>query len=448
MLGLGGGSAAGLLAGAQTNSTALGSATNAAAGLTLEPSARAQVAADVANAYALTYVLGVLLAVWFIPNIGPRLMGVNLREVCQEYERKSESGVKADYVNTAFRELTVRAYRLPPVLVGQTVGEVESRWPADQRVVIPRIRRADSVVEASATTKLRDGDVVAAAGRSSAFVADSNPLKDEVSDPTLLSMPAAAADLVLTKASLAGKSLRYIAQEVGARGIFLTGLRRGGREMPFTPSTVVERGDVLSVTGTKAEVERVANDVGFAVYPTSSTNLMLVAATIFVGGLIGLPSLIVGGITLSLSVSVGVLLAGLTLGYLRSVNPRFGGIPDASVVLLESMGLAAFVGCVGIQSGPGVIAALNSSAVSLLLAAALIVLVPPSLTILIGYYVAGFHPGILLGLCAGAGTSAPTLAALEKTAESKVPTLGYGMACAAGNVLMAVGGTLLVVMGT
>jgi putative transport protein len=57
------------------------------------------------------------------------------------------------------------------------------------------------------------------------------------------------------------------------------------------------------------------------------------------------------------------------------------------------------------------------------------------------------HPGILLGVCAGASTSAPALAELEKVAESKIPTLGYGLACAIGNVLFAVCGTLLVLFG-
>ena len=40
------------------------------------------------------------------------------------------------------------------------------------------------------------------------------------------------------------------------------------------------------------------------------------------------------------------------------------------------------------------------------------------------------------------------LAALERAAESRVPTIGYGMACAVGNVLTAVGGTLLVLTGS
>jgi putative transport protein len=293
---------------------------------------------------------------------------------------------------------------------------------------------------------LRAGDVVAAAGRSSCFVAGTSPLKEEVSDPALLTVPTVTADLVLTNKSRGGQTLLTLAEHVEARGIFLVALRRGGRELPFTASTIVERGDVLSVTGSAAEVDRVADEIGYAIYPSATTDLLSVAVAIFIGGIIGLPAVIVGGVPVSLSVPVGVLLAGLLLGHMGSVHPRFGRIPDASAMLLESMGLAAFVGCVGLQSGPGILTAVLDSGGSLLIAAALVALVPPIVTILVGYYLVRMSPGVLLGLCAGAGTSGPTLAALQKAADSKVPTLGYGMACAAGNVLMAVWGTLLVIM--
>ena len=171
----------------------------------------------------------------------------------------------------------------------------------------------------------------------------------------------------LTKKDVAGTSVRSIAAEFVPRGIFMSGLRRGGREMPFTPSTVVERGDVLNVTGNRAEIDRIGDEIGLAVYPTASTDVRLIAASIFLGGLIGLPALVMGGVTLSLGVSVGVLLVGLALGQLRAINPKFGKIPDASVILLESMGLASFVGCVGIQSGPGVISAQGGRLVQVLL---------------------------------------------------------------------------------
>jgi uncharacterized transporter YbjL len=44
------------------------------------------------------------------------------------------------------------------------------------------------------------------------------------------------------------------------------------------------------------------------------------------------------------------------------------------------------------------------------------------------------HPGTLLGICAGAGTSPSGFSALKTEARSQVPALGYGLTYAIGNV--------------
>ena len=272
-------------------------------------------------------------------------------------------------------------------------------------------------------------------------------LGDEVDDPELLDVPRVSADLVLTNRKISQSTLGALSEDVGARGVYLLRLRRAGRELPFTHATVVERGDVLTVTGAGANIARVADEIGFAEYPTSATDLMLVAAIIAVGGLIGLPTATFGRLELGLSAPVGVLLGGLTVGYLRSVNPRFGRIPDASLWLFESLGLAAFLALAGLSAGPALIDALRKAGPTLVVAGVVIALLPHVATILVGYYALRMHPGILLGVCAGAGTSAPALSQLEKAAGSRIPTLGYGVACAVGNVLLAFWGTLLVVAG-
>ena len=45
-----------------------------------------------------------------------------------------------------------------------------------------------------------------------------------------------------------------------------------------------------------------------------------------------------------------------------------------------------------------------------------------------------------------AGTSTPALAAIQDRAQSRVPALGYGMACAIGNVLLTLSGTIIVLL--
>jgi len=442
---LDGGTAAGLLAGAMTNSTVLGTAADAAAGLRLDPAAQERLAHSLATTYALTYVLGLVLIMWFLPHVGPRLMRVNLKDVSRDLERSLGLSAQTPSINAGHRAVEVRGYRLPASFDGLTVAELEGRWPPDHRAIVVRVRRGEALFDAVPGMRLHGGDAVALGGRSTALVGESNPLEhQEFHDPGLLEMPTVSADLLLTNRALAGQTLRVLADRLGARGIFLIALRRAGRELPFAASTPIERGDVLSVSGARAEIARVAAEVGYAEYPTTSTDLLLVATTITLGGLAGLVPVTVGGLRLSLSLSVGVLLAGLLLGHLRSRHPRFGRVPEASVRLFETMGLSAFLASVGLQAGPGAIAAARESGVALAVAATIIVLVPNLVGILIGRYALGMHPAIVLGVCAGAGTSGPTLAALEQAADSRVPSLGYGMACAVGNVVVAIGGALLV----
>jgi putative transport protein len=108
------------------------------------------------------------------------------------------------------------------------------------------------------------------------------------------------------------------------------------------------------------------------------------------------------------------------------------------------MGLSSFLALVALQAGPEAIAAFRASGASLVAASAFITVTSHLVAILVGRYAFGIHPGVLLGVCAGAGTSGPALAAIEREADSQVPTIGYGMGYAVGNVLTALGGTLLV----
>jgi putative transport protein len=443
------GTAAGLLSGALTNSTSLGTATDATASLALDAAARDRLAHNAATTYALTYLVGLVAVVGFLSYVAPRLMRVNLKTSSGELERSLGMPGKAQSMNSAYRPVLVRGYRLPAALDGRTVTEIERRWPAEHRAIVTRVRRGDALLDATPGMRLHDGDVVAVAGWSAALIGDINPLEEyELHDRGLLEIPMISADLVLTNRALAGQSLRLLADRIGARGIFLLGLRRGGRDLPVTPATIIERGDVLNVSGARAEVLRVAEEIGYAEYPTSATDLFLVGATIALGGLIGVVAFTVGGVTLKLSSPVGALLAGLTLGHLRSRHPRFGRIPEASAKLFESMGLASFLALVALQAGPEAIAAFRTTGVTLVVASASITVLSHLSAVLVGRYVIGMHPGVLLGVCAGAGTSGPALAAIEREAESQVPTIGYGMGYAVGNVLTALGGTLLVLTGS
>lgn len=439
-----GGTAAGLMSGALTSSTALGTATAAAS--SLDPAIGTQLANNVATAYAITYFLGTFLVVWFLPVVGPRLMRVDLHDACQKLEKEMGLIDKDPSVGSAYSEIIFRAYRLPAEYAGRAVSELEAHWPRGTRATVLRLRRGDTLIDATPELRVESGDILAVSGAQRALLDASSPLREEVLDAELLDIPIVSAELVLTHRRIAGMALEDIAREIGSRNVYLLRMRRAGRDLPFTQRTVLQRGDVMTVTGTQAEVARVAVEAGFVAYRTPETDLLLVATAISAGILVGLPTVTLGRVAIGLSAPVGVLLAGLVLGQLRSVNPRLGRIPDAAVWLFESLGLTGFLALVGMTAGPGLMAGLRSSGLALVACGVVITLLPHVVTILIGRYAFKMNPGILLGVCAGAGTSGPALAELEKTARSKIPTLGYGMACAIGNVLLAISGTMLVLL--
>jgi putative transport protein len=228
--------------------------------------------------------------------------------------------------------------------------------------------------------------------------------------------------------------------------VFARKLMRGGEEVPFGPLTKLERGDVVTVTGAKHHIDRVAADLGHAQWPSDATDLGPVALSIVVGGLVGLPALTFGRLEVGLSMFVGALLGGLIFGWLHSSHPRLGRVPAPALWLFDSIGLAGFLAVVGINAGPDFVRGVSQSGVALVVGSLAVTAVPHLVAIAAGRYLLRMHPGLVLGTCAGAGTSAPALAAVQEAANSKVPALAYGVSYAVGNVLLALWGSVIVLL--
>ena len=212
------------------------------------------------------------------------------------------------------------------------------------------------------------------------------------------------------------------------------------------PRLQIERGDILRIVGAKRHVEAAVKLLGFPDRPTNATDMAFVGWGIVLGGLVGIPAVVLAGVEIGLSLSVGVLLGGLVFGWLRSVQPRFGSIPEPALWLFESVGLAGFAAVVGISAGPDFVAGLERAGVWIVVAAAAIVVIAQTCAIFVGHRVFKMHPGVLLGVCAAAFTATPALAAIQEQAKSSVPTLGYGVSYAVGNVLLALWGTVIVAL--
>jgi putative transport protein len=447
LLGYDVGTAAGLLAGAFTESTVIGTAADAINRLDLPAAEKTALVNNIPVAYAVTYLIGTAFIVWFLPAVGPRLMGVNLGEEARKLQEQmagaddSEAGVQS-----AFQRFTVRAYRVSNGrMVNRTVAELEART-SDIRVFICRIRHDGEIVEPTPTTVIHKDDIVAVITRTEILAARGTEIGPEVDDRALLDFPQEFVDVVVTNRAVTGQTLRELAGSDAARGIFLRGLVRVGQPMPFAPETRIDRGDVLSVVGSRRDVERAEKAIGYADRETVATDMIFVGLGIVVGGLVGLLTVTIAGVPITLTASGGALIMGLVFGWLRAVRPTFGRIPEAARWVFDTVGLTVFIGVVGLSAGPSFVSGLQRSGASLILVGLIVAVLPHTVAILFGRYVLGMNPVILLGACSGAGTVTAALRALQEEAHSKLPALGYTVPYALGNILLTAWGPVIVAL--
>jgi putative transport protein len=448
LLGYDVGTAAGMLAGAFTESTVIGTASDAIGRVaTISDADKTSLINNIPVAYAVTYLVGTAFIVWFLPNVGPKLMGVNLKEEARKLRAKiAASGGGEPEAPSAYQALAVRAYRVAnPNLINRNVGELEAR-PKEARVFISRIRREGKIIEPEPNTVVREGDVIAVLTRSELHTVRGGEIGVEVNDKELLSFPIDVLDVVITNKSHVGKTIVDLAAMEFARGVFLKKLTRLGEQMPFSPATQVERGDVMTLVGATRDVERAAKDLGYADRQTVMTDMIFVGLGIVLGGFMGLLTLTVAGLPLTLTASGGALIMGLIFGWLRAVHPTFGRIPGSAMWIFDTVGLTVFMACVGLAAGPSFFSGLQKSGVSLVFVGLVIAILPHAVSILFGRYVLKMNPVIVLGACCGAGTITAALRAVQEEAQSDLPALGYTVPYAIGNIVLTAWGPVLVAM--
>ncbi|HEX7979370.1 MAG TPA: aspartate-alanine antiporter [Gemmatimonadaceae bacterium] len=438
------GIAAGMMAGAFGDSAIIGTASNAITRLNLPPDETKRLLNNLPMAYAVTYLVGTTLSVWFLTTMGPRLLRADVAAESKKMEEELGGGVERDDGPVpAYREWDFRAYRLKEDWAGRSVGDLEKSF-APERVFVERVRQDGHVVDAEPATVLSSGGAVALVARRR-VVSKGVAVGSEIDDRELLDFPVTNVNVVVTNKSIVNRTIEELAKEYG-RAVALRRLVRGGEEIPFEPRTRVNRGDLLELAGPQEDVERASKALGYVQGDTTATDIVFLGLGITIGGLLGLLSVTVGGVPITLTTSGGALIMGLVFGWLRSMYPTFGGIPEAALWLFDTLGLAVFIGVVGLAAAPSFLDGLRRAGLTLLLVGALLAVIPFLVALLFGTYVLKMNPVLLMGATAGAGTSTPALRAVQDVAQSKVPVLGYTVPYAIAAIIMAAWGPVIVML--
>lgn len=439
------GYAGGFLGGAMTQSTVIGTADGTIAHLSgAVVTSVMNLKSDVAVAYAVTYVFGTAGLIILLKLL-PKIWRIDLPKEARKAEKDLGSSQEEDTVEAFhWSNLVIpRAFMVEkPGIAGRTTGEVEAMFT--DYVSIESVSRNGSVLDlGKGDIRLQNGDVVILTGHRSQIYKAAEIIGQEEDDRHIREMIGEILGICLTNRELDGKTLEEVFRNSG-HGCFVQAVYRQTHQLPLTPGTVLYRGDVIRVIGSRPDVEKLVELIGYPERKAWMTDIVTVGVGLIIGTLIGLMAVNIGGIPVTLGVGGGILVSGILFGWLRSVKPTWGQIPIPTQWIFTSLGLNLFIACVGISAGPRAVEAIAQAGVRILLAGVCLTSIPHILTWIFGLHVLRMNPVLLLGAMTGAGTCTAAMNSVKDDCRSSIPVIGYTVPYAIGNVLLTIWGALIV----
>jgi len=444
------GFAAGLGAGALTDTAMMGTASSAMHSLDISAEALDQLNSHMAIAYAVTYLFGTIGLIIFVSSIAPLLLNIDLKTSARELEAElaGKGRAKSDEEIHSYKVMIARAHVILPGMTadGKTIAEVEAKFA---HLSIERVIRGTQVIERDTDCRLQADDIVGLVSRRE-FVSDMDyHFGPEVDSSLALSYPPKTVRVVLNKPKYVNKTIGELRREVGPlsrHGVFVNQITRAGYDLPLMEHTVYRIGDVAELSGRPSQVEAIAKRFGRTKNAHHKSDIAVHTLSIVLGTLVGLLTAHIGIVPIELGVGGGVLVVGLIVGWAHSRYPGFGDLPPAAQWAFSELGLTAFAAVVGLMAGPRAIEAMQEHGLALVGAGIVVTLVPPIVAFYAGRYLLKLHPMILLGGIAGSQTEAASMNTIIEESGSQTPVIGFTVCYAVSNVLFAVWGPIIVAL--
>ncbi|MHC0433299.1 aspartate-alanine antiporter [Streptomyces sp. O3] len=440
------GTASGILAGAATESAVVGTATEAIGKLSdLTQEQITQYQGHVATAYTVCYLFGLITIVIYTSQIMPMLLRISLRDASRElWERMrgGGGGLEADE-REALPGVVGRTY-LVTVGDGRTVGGLQTELGG--RITVEAVKRGSAHLTPEPGLELTLSDLVLVVGRRANVIEAGRLIGPETPGIPGVDTPLATSQVAVTDKATDGRTVDQLQQahpEFLRDGVYVTDVLRGDQHLPANGDTTLRRGDVLTLVGVRSGLNKLVAKIG-AVVKNDATDFIYLGLGIAAGSLLGQVVVRVGDAPMSLGTGGGCLVSGLLFGWFRSRKQTFGAFPPQASATIKDMGLAVFIACTGLVSGPQAWPLLKEYGALLPFAGIAMVLVPATLSLIIGRKLLKIEKPLLIGAIAGQQCSTPAITAVTQTAQSSVPMLGYTITYALSNFLLPLTGPLLV----
>lgn len=443
LMGYGNAVAAGLFAGSQTVSASLGLLGDTVREMPLSDSSRENMLQIIPACYAVTYVFGTVGSAWFLASIGPKMLG-GLEKVKEdvsriEQEMDSKDAQTAPSIMPASRPVMFRAYLVENDFFDspRTVREIEQRFLGNgERIMVERAKVGGEIVAPSDDLVIRKGDHIVLGGRRDAMVNLTDAPGPEISDPELLNFGAERTPVTVASGKADGMTLGKLRQLPCMERVIVASLKRSGLSIPVKNGIELHAGDVITLVGWPSDVAAAAAAIGYADRETDTTDMVFVGLGIAAGCVLGALSVRINGIPMALGTSVGALIAGLVLGWLRARKPSFGHIPSSVLWLFNNLGVNMFIAVLGITAGGALLHGLREAGFTIIIVGAVLTILSLAISILIARKLFHFSTPETLGCVAGGRCGVAAIGAIQQALQSDVPNLGYTVTYAVANIAL------------
>ncbi len=387
---------------------------------------------DAPMTYALTYLTGTVLNVFFVSRIAPILMRTSAAEAVKAKLDKEKLKLPSNNKATSFSPVYLRAFVIETgtVLIGKSVGDVEAEY--NDKLQVEKIFRGGEAIPFEQETVLQEQDVICVIGKMKYLIAFENQYDlTESAEEQHHQIELCSETIVVTKA-YEGDLPAFLSD----CGIVVQALFRNGKRLHRSDGNVIQKGDVVRVSGTERELKKVAREIGFIKDTGAATDVPFLFLAVALGVACG--AIRIFGIPLGESTMA--LIIGLVVGWYYNKHPRFGRFPSSARWFLKSVGLNLFIAAKTLSTGA---LTFNKSTAAVIGIGAAVTILPMILTMIFGKFALRMTDADNLGSLCGSSTCTASLNALTDATGSSVFSASFATTNAVSNILLTVVGIII-----
>ncbi len=363
--------------------------------------------------FGLAYPFGIIGIILFV-RLSPRLMGVSI----PGEEKRYESDMYADYPELLYRNFRVEN----PNIIGKSLSELGIRKVTHTN--ISKILRNNTPITPTSKTVLEKGDVVRAAGTAE----DLNTLSYFIGSETEKKIPESKKYVVKSFLISNRDNIGHTIAESAFLHNYnatVTSIRRSGIDIIPSAGTRLRFGDKVTLSAPDENIHKIGKILGDSREELDEIDFLPIAVGVLVGVFIGQITFPLGKMDFSLGLTGGVLFSSLVLSKIGKTGRIVWNVSGTTNQYLRKLGLIFFLTYIGTEAGQMIWATIKEHGYQMILAGAVISLLPMIVAVIFGRKVLKLNFLSLLGAITGSMTSTPALSAVEPLTKTNAPQEAY-----------------------